>query len=153
MVVAVESATPLTKTLQRDRQGDEFRRLAGQLANVVGRLESATEIVDNEEVWTLVDALEQEGQRLFATVLTPGHSSARDRLLAYLLKRPRVWVPASTLRRVAGITAWQRRLRELRVDDGWRIESGGTSYRLQGAVADTATAARRRDRHSRSQRM
>jgi hypothetical protein len=142
----------MSKTPPPDNRGDEFKRLASQLAGVVGRLESAAEIVDNEDVWTLIDSLEHESQRLFATVLTPGRTSARARLLAYLVKRPRAWVAASTLRRVAGITAWQRRLRELRLDEGWRIESGGTSYRLQVTVADTGSAVRRRERRGRSQR-
>ena len=132
-----------------DEQVAEFQRLAARLSKLVAMLDSAPAVVAHDEVWTLVDALEAEGQLLFAAVLTPGATSARGRLLAYLLQRPRVWVPASTLRRVAGINAWQRRLRELRVDHGWRIDSGGTSYRLQTAIPDTGVAAARRDRRRR----
>jgi hypothetical protein len=132
----------------RDERVVEFRRLAAVLADVIGRLDSAAAVVESDEVWALMDALDKEGQRLFAAVLTPGQTSARARLLAYLIQRPRVWVPASTLRRVAGITAWQRRLRELRVDDGWRIDSGGTSYRLLAQVADAGAAAGRRARRA-----
>lgn len=132
----------------RDQPAAEFRRLADLLAEVVGRLDSASAVVESDEVWALMDALDKEGQRLFAAVLTPEQTSARARLLAYLIQRPRVWVPASTLRRVAGITAWQRRLRELRVDDGWRIDSGGTSYRLLAQVADAGAAASRRARRA-----
>jgi hypothetical protein len=128
---------------KRDGDVDNFRDLVARLAVVVDSLDSAVAIVSTPEVWELLDGVDRESSRLFAKVVTPGRTSARARLLAFLISKPRVWIRASTLRRVAGITAWQRRLRELRDDEGWPIESGGTSYRLQSSVRDTSRSLRR----------
>jgi hypothetical protein len=53
-------------------------------------------------------------------------SSARDRILAYLRRYPRVVIDGDELMVVSGIAEWARRLRELRVQFGWRIYSGVT---------------------------
>lgn len=55
-----------------------------------------------------------------------GCNSARDRILAYLLKYPRVVIHGDELMVVAGISEYARRIRELRVQFGWSVLSGTT---------------------------
>src|SRR5579883_2962128 len=51
-------------------------------------------------------------------------SSARDRILAYLLKYPFQIIDGEELAVISGIGEWARRVRELRVEYGWWIYSG-----------------------------
>jgi hypothetical protein len=53
-------------------------------------------------------------------------NSARDRILAYLLKYPRAIIHGDELMVVAGISEYARRIRELRVQFGWAVLSGTT---------------------------
>ncbi|WP_370556249.1 HNH endonuclease [Edwardsiella tarda] len=53
-------------------------------------------------------------------------NSARDRILAYLLKYPGVIIHGDELMVVAGISEYARRIRELRVQFGWSVLSGNT---------------------------
>lgn len=55
-----------------------------------------------------------------------GCNSARDRILAYLIKYPRVIIHGDELMVVAGISEYARRIRELRVQFGWSVLSGTT---------------------------
>lgn len=55
-----------------------------------------------------------------------GCNSARDRILAYLLKYPRLIIHGDELMVVAGISEYARRIRELRVQFGWSVLSGTT---------------------------
>ena len=52
--------------------------------------------------------------------------SARDRIIAYLKRFPRVVIVGDELMVVSGIGEWARRVRELRVQFGWWIYSGVT---------------------------
>jgi hypothetical protein len=60
--------------------------------------------------------------------------SARDRILAYLLRYPHQIIDGDELAVISGISEWARRVRELRVEFGWWIYSGYT-------FADIAAAA------------
>lgn len=53
-------------------------------------------------------------------------NSARDRILAYLLKYPQTIIHGDELMVVAGISEYARRIRELRVQFGWSVLSGIT---------------------------
>ncbi|WP_260478522.1 hypothetical protein [Enterobacter hormaechei] len=53
-------------------------------------------------------------------------NSARDRILAYLLKYPKTIIHGDELMVVAGISEYARRIRELRVQFGWSVLSGTT---------------------------
>lgn len=57
---------------------------------------------------------------------THANSGARDRILAYFLKYPRTVIDGDELMVVSGIGEWARRVRELRVEFGWQINSGST---------------------------
>lgn len=53
-------------------------------------------------------------------------SSAQQRLLHYFRQYPKTILPREELEVVAGIDQWARRVRELRVEQGWAIASGKT---------------------------
>ena len=53
-------------------------------------------------------------------------NSARERILAYLLKYPVAIIHGDELMVVAGISEYARRIRELRVQFGWSVLSGNT---------------------------
>lgn len=53
-------------------------------------------------------------------------SSARDRIIVYLLQYPRKVIKGDELMVVSGIGEWARRVRELRVEQGWSIVTGVT---------------------------
>jgi hypothetical protein len=55
-----------------------------------------------------------------------GYTSAQARILAYLRIHLGEIVGKDALAGVAGISAWARRVRELRVEHGWRISSDET---------------------------
>lgn len=57
-------------------------------------------------------------------------ANARDRILAYLRRYPKRVIAGDELMVVSGIGEWARRLRELRVEDGWNICSGNTFREL-----------------------
>ena len=56
--------------------------------------------------------------------------SARDRILHYFLKYPRVILSGNELLVVSGIQEYARRVRELKVQFGWSIVSGVTAKEM-----------------------
>lgn len=56
--------------------------------------------------------------------------SASKRLLHYFLSYPFTVLPREELAIVAGIDQWARRIRELRVEQGWTIVSGTTANKM-----------------------
>ena len=79
---------------------------------------------------------------------------AKPRLLAYLQLRKGQVVDKDELSGVSGIHEWARRVRELRVEDGWRIASDETrddlrpgQYVLEGDAPDAALRERWRTAH------
>jgi len=59
-----------------------------------------------------------------------GMTSAQDRIIRYLLLRQGEVVTKDEISGVAGISAWARRVRELREDHGWVIHTVHTMPRL-----------------------
>src|SRR5690554_5589525 len=57
-------------------------------------------------------------------------TSARSRILEYLKKFPRMIIRGDELMVVAGISEYGRRIRELRVQEGWPIASGITLKKM-----------------------
>lgn len=58
--------------------------------------------------------------------------SARERLLAYFRRYPKTVLKEKELELVAGIGEWARRIRELRIEFGWKIITGLTVKQMQG---------------------
>ncbi len=77
--------------------------------------------------------------------------SARERILAYLRCFPSQVIDGDELMVVAGISEYARRLRELRVEEGWPILSGITANELRAAeddlVGEDAVPAMRPDQY------
>jgi 5-methylcytosine-specific restriction endonuclease McrA len=66
---------------------------------------------------------------------------AKGKILAYLMGRLGEPVYGEQIRAVSGIQEWPRRVRELRVQDGFEIvELGSSIYRLESATPDLARA-------------
>lgn len=66
---------------------------------------------------------------------------AKHQILEYLLERPGQEVSGEELAAASGIQEWARRVRELRVEDGYRItELGGSRYRLESPEPDREAA-------------
>ena len=72
----------------------------------------------------------------------PHGQGGRSLILRYLEDHLDEWVYGDELAAVSGIGEWARRVRELRVQDGYDIEEQGGSYRLKAAEPDRI----RRDR-------
>jgi len=62
--------------------------------------------------------------------------AARDRILYYFRQYPKVVINGDELLVVSGIQEYARRLRELRVQQGWAIASGVTIKEMREAEAD-----------------
>lgn len=57
-------------------------------------------------------------------------ASARDRIILYLVTYPRKVIKGDELMVVSGIGEWARRVRELRVEQGWAIITGVTAAEM-----------------------
>lgn len=81
--------------------------------------------------------------------LLPGGAqlSARERILAYLRQFPATVIDGDELMIVAGISEYARRVRELRVEEGWPILSGVTANELREASEGDAPPAMRPDQY------
>lgn len=111
------------------------------------QLEEVRELLDN-----FLDQIEREDLREKVLALIPivhalrdlgsglvvgdGINSARDRILAYFIKYPRVVIKGDELLIVAGIGEWARRFRELRVQNGWSIYTGVTLSEIAKETPD-----------------
>ena len=73
---------------------------------------------------------------------SPRGAGGKSRILSYLLARVGQDVPGEELAEISGIQEWARRVRELRVQEGYEIkELGSSTYRLESAVPDEQRAA------------
>jgi hypothetical protein len=113
--------------LRRSRPNDDpeaiRESLVGILTDFAGELEGADL---RAKVISLIPAFHK--LRDLGCSLIPGGeaSSARERIIAYLKRHPRIVVDGDELMVVSGIAEWARRVRELRVQFGWAIYSGVT---------------------------
>lgn len=104
------------------------------------------ELVHGEDVRERVLAFIPASQKLRevgkALLPTETRVGARDRILRYFRRYPGVVIHGDELAVVAGISEWARRVRELRVEEGWDIASGMTIRELAeqepGAIEDIA---------------
>lgn len=74
-----------------------------------------------------VHALRDIGSSLISRELA---SSATDRILLYFKRYPQQIIGGDELLVVSGIGEWARRVRELRVQSGWKIASGVTIHEM-----------------------
>jgi hypothetical protein len=113
--------------MARRSKKSEPETLRKQLLALIADFEhKLTDDTLREQVLTLVPAnhlLRDLGSSLLNE---ENCNSARDRILAYLFKYPRVVIHGDELMVVAGISEYARRIRELRVQFGWPVLSGTT---------------------------
>lgn len=86
------------------------------------------------------------GPSLFSGEL---RAAAKARLRHYFLQYPKTILPREELAVVAGISEWARRVRELRVQEGWAIVSGLAAKEMaaegEWALSDISTTELRKD--------
>lgn len=107
------------------RQDPEILRQ--QLINLLENFENKLKDDDlRDQVKCLIPAhgtLRDLGSSL---ILDDKANSGAERIISYLLKYPKILVHGDELMVVAGISEYARRIRELRVQKGWKILSGKT---------------------------
>ncbi len=129
--------------MRRSRPNDEPEFLRAELVTLLTNFSSE---LNNADLRTKIIALIPAFHKLrdLGSSLMPRSeaSSARDRLIAYLIRYPRIVIDGDELMVVSGIGEWARRIRELRVQFGWWIYSGVT---LQQMAEDATAAANQRE--------
>ena len=123
-----------------DDAADAFKRAATQLVKLAPAVRKRERRDDVEEaVGELRAALVRAfGPREAATRGKGG----KAKILAYLTAHLGNWVYGDELAAASGIGEWARRVRELRVEEGYDIEEEGGRYRLHSAKPDAAVAKR-----------
>lgn len=128
---------------QRSRTPDE---LLAEFHALIGAFDA--ELRRDEDVRARVLAfipaahkLRDVGKALLPTETRVG---ARERILRYFRRYPGVVIHGDELAVVAGISEWARRVRELRVEEGWDIASGMTIREMAeqepSSISDIARA-------------
>jgi len=120
-----------------------------QLRSVAKRIAALAAALDEGEPGQRdeLDELIAELRRVQVTAYGPAKRAAsgrgaKSRILAYLLARPGQVVRGEELAEISGIQEWPRRVRELRVQDGYEIaEIGSSAYRLESDRPDVDRAA------------
>lgn len=110
---------------------DSTGKLLQQLQEILRLFEKTNPLPDvRERVQALLPAFETL-RELGKSLVPKGLSlSARERLLAYFQNYPRTVLNEKELALVAGISEWARRVRELRVQFGWKIITGMTAKQM-----------------------
>ena len=117
---------------ERSEQPETPKKLLQELQKLLENFEAY--LAKNEDVRGRVLALAPayDSLRNVGISLVPGQMevSARDRILQYMLRYPETVIDRTELAVVAGIEEWARRVRELRVQFGWKILTGATIKEL-----------------------
>jgi DNA mismatch endonuclease Vsr len=120
-----------------------LNRVAERAREFATLLEEGDKRVNRELVDELVAELRRTQLDAFGPIgrAAPGQG-AKSRILAYLLARSGQVVRGEELAEISGIQEWPRRVRELRVQDGYSIaEVGSSAYRLESDQPDLDQAA------------
>lgn len=117
------------------------RKLALRLEEIADGIESGAG--SRDDVDQLVAELRGVQNRIFGPrPKAPRGHGGKAKILDYLLERVGEVVYGEELAAVSGISEWARRVRELRVQDGYRIEElGRSSYRLEAEEPDLDSAS------------
>jgi hypothetical protein len=116
------------------RQSEEIRLALIQILADYDRLLAGTDL--RSKVRGLIPVNGLLG-RLGGSLLPGGpYRSAKARILAYLRHQQSQIIDGEELRVVAGISEYARRIRELRVQEGWPIVSGVTRSELRESMRE-----------------
>jgi len=108
-----------------------------KLEGLIGNFSSLLEKGDlRKQVLYLVPAFKQLRNLGKSLVHSVDSISARDRILVYLKKYPRVPISGDEFLVVSGIQEYARRVRELRVQFGWKIISGYTAREMSESMGE-----------------
>jgi hypothetical protein len=112
--------------------------VAAALVDIAGQIEKlAREVKEGagrrEQIDEIVASLRRAQSEWFGSRKRAGRGDgAKSKILAYLMARSGEVVSGEELAEISGIREWPRRIRELRVEDGYEIsELGGSTYRLE----------------------
>ncbi len=123
----------MTNQTKKSRRADP-EALRRKVAALIGNFEAELRSDElREKVLALIPvfrALRNLGKMLIPTAYA---SAARDRILYYFRKYPRLVIEGEELLVVSGIQEYARRVRELRVQFGWAIASGVTIKEMRDA--------------------
>jgi hypothetical protein len=115
---------------RRSKQGDVEvirEKLVALLANFQSELKSSHL---RSKVKALIPAYHLLRDLGSSLIPKADADSARDRILFYLLKYPKIVIRGEELMVVAGINDWPRRVRELRKEFGWSVLNGITAKEM-----------------------
>lgn len=121
---------------------DDPRTLRKRLVELLERLDCEIPSDDvRRDVLALVPAFHLLRDLGSSLLPNEGEEAARDRILSYMRQYPGVPIAGDELMVVSGIGEWARRVRELRVQHGWRIVTGVTLNEMadEGETADMPT--------------
>jgi hypothetical protein len=129
---------------QQDSQADAAGRLrtaADRIAALAREAEAGEG--DREAIDQAIAELRGAQAALFGPRgRAPRGEGGKAKILAYLQARVGQVVHGEELREISGIQEWARRVRELRVEDGYPItEVGSSAYRLESDEPDLERAA------------
>ena len=110
-------------------ESEELKARLGQLLQHFGDLDSQDL---RARVQALVPAFRTLRDLGCSLVPPEAGTAARDRILYYLRSYPNTPIPGEELAVVSGIQEWARRVRELRVEFGWKIATGVTLGEMEG---------------------
>lgn len=121
---------------------DSLLDIARRIRNAADRVKAGA--IAREELSSAAADIAGVVRRLYGDrpAASLGHG-ARHRILAYFLEHVGEDVSGDQLAAVSGIQEWARRVRELRVEQGFEIvERGGSTYRLLSPEPDVERARR-----------
>jgi 5-methylcytosine-specific restriction endonuclease McrA len=123
------------------RQGaDRLREAARELHRLADRLEGGAAGREDFDV-IVAEVLGTQHEQFGPRPRARRGSGAKTAILTYLKHHVRTPVSSEELRTVSGIQEWARRVRELRVEDGYEItELGGGTYRLESSEPNSERA-------------
>ena len=128
--------------MPRRSQTDDPEALRIRLQGLIDDFEHQVERGDmRSRVLALIPAFHTLRDLGSSLVDEEGAQSAKERILRYMLAYPMTPIDGDELMVVSGIGEWARRLRELRVQSGWRVISGITFDEMIGEESFAGVSA------------
>lgn len=135
----IRGATPTVVAVSATDPAADYARAVEKLASLVGavaRQERRTEVAD------AAAALRLAVVRVYGSIAVPRPGGAQRAILEHLKSNLGEWIPGEELAAVSGIGEWARRIRELRVEQGYDIEEERRHYRLRQLEPDLGRRVR-----------
>lgn len=125
---------------RRSKRRDDTLALAEELAQLLDGFRKRFDDCDlRARVQSLVPAFHKLRDVGSSLIPFTDANSARERIIWYLKKYPKLVIDGDELMVISGIGEWARRVRELRVQFGWWIYSGVTLQEMAEDSPEEAT--------------